>query len=96
MSRAYEAMIVLDIKGKEDSVETLITQISREFEQNGAKLTQVDNLGKKKFPSAPRHVEGGFYINIFFEADPAALGKIEAKLKLNEQVYQQFYQRKAA
>jgi small subunit ribosomal protein S6 len=96
MSRTYEAMIVLDTKGKEDSVETLISQISREFEQNGAKLKQVDNLGRKKFPHAPRHVEGGFYINIFFEADPGAVDKIQAKLKLNEQVYQQFYQRKAA
>ena len=95
MSRSYEALIVLDTKGKEDSVDTLISQITREFEQNGAKLKQVDNLGRKKFTHSPRHVEGGFYINIQFEAEPASREKIEARLKLNDQVYLQQYLRAA-
>lgn len=93
MSRKYEAMIVLDTKGKEDSVEALISQLSREFEQSGAKLRQVDNLGKRKFPYTPRHVEAGWYVNFFFEAEPATVDKLQAKLKLNESIYQQYYQR---
>lgn len=93
MSRKYEAMIVLDTKGKEDSVDTLISQITREFEQSGAKLQQVDNLGKKKFPYNPRHVEGGFYINFHFEAESDVLNKLQAKLKLNDSIYQQYYQK---
>ena len=93
MSRKYEAMIVLDTKGREDSVENLISQLSREFEQSGAKLTQVDNLGKKKLPYVPRHVEAGWFVNFMFEAEPASLGKLQAKFKLNEIIYQQYYQR---
>ena len=93
MSRNYEAMIVLDTKGKEDSVENLISQLSREFEQSGAKLKQVDNLGKKKFPYAPRHVESGWYVNFMFEAEPNSVDKLQAKFKLNESIYQQYYQR---
>lgn len=93
MSRKYEATIVLDTKGKEDSVEALISQLSRDFEQSGAKLKQVDNLGKRKFPYAPRHVDAGWYVNFLFEAEPATLDKLQAKLKLNESIYQQYYQR---
>ncbi len=92
MSRKYEAMIVLDTKGKEDSVENLISQLSREFEQSGAQLKQVDNLGKKKFPYAPRHVESGWYVNFLFDAKPASVEKLQAKFKLNENIYQQYYQ----
>ena len=94
MSRRYEATVVLDTKGKEEGVDTLVSQITRSFEENGAKLQQVDNLGKKKFPYSPRHVESGYFVTFFFDAEPAALDKIQAKLKLNENVYQQYFQRR--
>jgi small subunit ribosomal protein S6 len=94
MSRKYEAMIVLDMKGREENVETLVSQLGKEFENNGVKLQQVDNLGKKKFPFAPRHVESGYYINFLFEAEPAAVDKVQARLKLNDNVYMQYFQRR--
>lgn len=94
MSRKYEAMIVLDMKGREENVETLVSQLGKEFESNGVKLQQVDNLGKKKFQFAPRHVEAGYYINFIFEAEPAAVDKVQARLKLNENVYMQYFQRR--
>lgn len=94
MSRKYEAMIVLDMKGKEDTVETLVSQLSREFEQNGAKLEQVDNLGKRKFPYAPRHVESGYFVNFQFQSEPVAVDALKAKLKLNDNVYMQYFQRR--
>ncbi len=34
MKRKYEAMIVLDMKGKEETVEQLIAGISRDFEKS--------------------------------------------------------------
>lgn len=89
--RKYEAMIVLDTKGKEESGEQMATNIGNEFTKAGAKLTQIDRLGLRKFPHSPRHVEHGYYVNIFFEAEPATVKGLEAKLKLNEAVYQQFY-----
>ena len=94
MSRKYEATIVLDMKGKEDTVDTLVSQLSRDFEQNGAKLEQVDNLGKRKFPYAPRHVESGYFINFQFQAEPDALEVLKAKFRLNDNVYLQYYQRR--
>ena len=94
MSRKYEAMIVLDMKGREENVETLVSQLGKEFESNGVKLQQVDNLGKKKFPFSPRHVESGYYINFLFEAEPAAVDKVQARLKLNDNVYMQYFQRR--
>jgi len=93
MKRKYEAMIVLDMKGKEESVEQLVTSISREMEKSGAKLEQIDHIGKRKFPFSPRHVESGYFVNFQIEADNAALDSMRTKFKLNENVYQQYYQR---
>ena len=72
MKRKYEAMIVLDMKGKEETVEQLITGISRDFEKSGAKLQQIDHLGKREFPFSPRHVTSGYFVNFQIEADGAA------------------------
>ncbi len=94
MSRKYEATVVIDTKGKEDTIDTIVTQITREFESNGAKLEQVDNLGKKKFQFAPRHVEAGFYLHFLFSAEPKAIDAVKTKLKLNELVYMQHFQRR--
>jgi small subunit ribosomal protein S6 len=94
MSRKYEAMIVLDMKGKEDNVETMVSAITRDFESNGAKLEQVDNMGKKKFPYAPNHVESGYFVSFLFESEPTALEVIQTKLKLNDNIYQQYFQRR--
>ena len=47
MKRKYEAMIVLDMKGKEESVEELVSGIGREMEKSGVKLEQIDKLGKR-------------------------------------------------
>ena len=95
MKRKYEAMIVLDTKGKEESAEQLVSQISQEMEKAGLMLEQIDHLGKRKFPTAPRHVEGGHFVSIQFQGDTAGLDAIRGKLKLNENVYQQYYQRRA-
>jgi small subunit ribosomal protein S6 len=92
--RNYEAMIVLDTKGKEESVDTIVSNITKEFEKSGAKLSQVDNLGRKKFPFSPRHVEYGYYINVQFQAEPAAVKAVTDRLTLNNNVYQQYYQRR--
>lgn len=93
--RKYEAMIVLDTKGKEESVDQLVTTVTKELEKAGAKLEQVDNLGKRKFPFNPRHVEAGYFVNIQFQAEPTALDSARARLKLNDSIYQQYYQVRA-
>ncbi|MBL9131815.1 MAG: 30S ribosomal protein S6 [Verrucomicrobiaceae bacterium] len=96
MKRQYEALIVLDTKGKEESVDQILGTVSKEMETAGLKLKQIDNMGKRKFPFNPRHVEAGTFINIQFEGEPAALDTLRAKLKLNDNVYQQYYQKKVA
>ena len=95
MKRKYEAMIVLDLKGKEETADQLVSSISRDMEKSGFKLEQIDQIGKRKFPFNPRHVEAGYFVNLQFEAESTAVDTVRAKLKLNENVYQQYYQRRA-
>lgn len=93
--KKYEAMIVLDTKGKDESIESLVKTVGAEIEKAGGKLDQIDQIGKRKFPYSPRHVESGYFVNFFFQAAPAALDALRSKLQLNENIYQQYYQVRA-
>jgi small subunit ribosomal protein S6 len=63
------------------------------MEGNGAKMDEIQQLGRRKFAYNARHLDGGHYVNYIFEAEPADIEKIQTKLSLNDNVYLQHYQR---
>ncbi len=95
MSRKYEGLIVLNTKSVEGSVEDLVAAVSKEIEAEGAKLDEIQQLGRKKFAYNSRHLESGHYVNYFFKAAPEAIDRIQSRLKLNENVHLQHFQRVA-
>jgi len=56
-------MIVLNTKTIEGSIEDLVSAVSKELEAEGAKLDEVQQLGRKKFAYNSRHLESGHYVN---------------------------------
>jgi len=93
MSRKYEGLIVLNTKGMEGSVDDLVSAVAREIEAEGAKLDEVQQLGRRKFAYNARHLDAGHYVNYIFEAAPEAISRIEARLKLDDKVHLQHFQR---
>jgi small subunit ribosomal protein S6 len=95
-SRKYEGLIVLNTKSTEGtSVDELVSTVGKEIEAEGAKLDEVQQIGRRKFAYNSRHLESGHYVNFFFKAEPAAIDRIQAKLKLNGNVHLQHFQRVA-
>lgn len=93
MSRKYEGLVVLNTKGNEKSVDDLVSAVGKEMEEEGAKLDEVQQLGRRKFAYNARHLDGGHYVNYIFEAEVGVIDKVQARLKLNESVHLQHYQR---
>lgn len=93
MSRKYEGLIVLNTKGIEGTVDDLVNAVAKELIAEGAKLDEVQQLGRKQFAYNARHLEGGLYVNYVFDADPSLVVKIQSRLKLNDKVHLQHYQR---
>lgn len=93
MSRKYEGLIVLNTKGSDKGVDELVSNVGKEIEAEGGKLDEIQQLGRRKFAYNARDLEGGHYVNYLFEADPAVIEKLQARLKLNEVVHLQHYQR---
>lgn len=93
MNRKYEGLIVLNTTGTETSVDDLVSQVAKEMETEGAKMDEIQQIGRRKFAYNARHLDGGHYVNYIFEAGTEAIAKIEKRLKLNDSVHLQHYQR---
>ncbi|PYI91266.1 MAG: 30S ribosomal protein S6 [Verrucomicrobia bacterium] len=93
MMNRYEALLVLNTQGKDDTVKDAVDRLESEFEKEGAKIEQVQKMDKRQFSYQARELDSGFYVNFVFEADPQLISKLRSKFKLDPEVYRQHYQR---
>jgi len=92
MNRKYEGVIVLNTQGKEEAIDAMVNRIGKEMEEEGVKLEQIDQLGRKDFAYPQRDASSAFYVSYQFEADPSAVEKVRARLSLIEEIRVQHYQ----
>ena len=93
MKHRYEGLLVLDTQGKEDTVKEVIDRLEKDFTKEGASVEQVQKLEKREFSYAAGHLNSGYFVNFVFNAEPDVVDKLRAKLKLDPEVYRQYYQK---
>jgi small subunit ribosomal protein S6 len=93
MRYRYEALLVLNAQGREDTVKEIIERLEADFQQEGAQIEQVQKMDKRQFSYVAGPLGGGYYVNFIFNADPQSIAKLRSKFKLDPEVYRQNYQR---
>jgi small subunit ribosomal protein S6 len=91
MKTRYEGLLVLNIKGNEDGAKEVIERLEGDFKKEGAKVEQVQKMDRRQFSYAAGELDGGYYVNFIFSAEPAAISKLRAKFTLDETIYRQNY-----
>jgi ribosomal protein S6 len=93
MKSRYEALLVVNAQGKEDSVHDIVDRLESEFKKEGAEIEQVQKMDRRPFSYTAGPLDAGFYVNFVFHADPQLIDKLKSKFKLDPEVYRQHYQR---
>jgi small subunit ribosomal protein S6 len=93
MKNRYEALLVLNTQGKDESVKEIVERLEAEFQKAGAEIEQVQKMDKRQFSYVAGELEAGFYVNFVFHADPQLITTLREKFKLDPEVYRQHYQR---
>ena len=93
MKNHYEAMLVLNSQGKEDTIKEIIDRLESEFQKEGAQIEQVQKMDKHQFSYVAGPLDAGYYVNFIFNADPQLIAKLRSKFKLDPEIYRQSYQR---
>jgi len=86
--RNYKATFILDNRGKEDSVETIIEGVKKEIAAVHGEVTAVENIGRREFVrKTDDKFPAGVYVQVNFTAPPAAPAQLHERLRLNDTVY---------
>ncbi len=89
----YEALLVLNTQGRDDTVKDVVERLESEFEKEGAKIEQVQKMDRRQFSYAAGSLDSGYFVNFVFEAEPQLITRLRSKFKLDTEVYRQHYQR---
>ncbi|HEV2803383.1 MAG TPA: 30S ribosomal protein S6 [Chthoniobacterales bacterium] len=93
MKNRYEALLVLNTQGREDTVKDVVDRLESEFQKEGAEIEQVQKMDKRQFAYVAGELDAGHYVNFVFHADSQLITKLRAKFKLDPEVYRQHYQK---
>jgi small subunit ribosomal protein S6 len=93
MKNRYEALLVLDTQGRDDTVKDVVDRLEAEFQKEGAEIEQVQKMDRRPFSYVAGKLDAGFYVNFVFHADPQLITKLRSKFKLDPEVYRQSYQK---
>ncbi|HWD93718.1 MAG TPA: 30S ribosomal protein S6 [Verrucomicrobiae bacterium] len=86
--KRYEGLFILETAGKEEGIKDAIDKISAEITGAGGKVETVQKMDKKNFSRvADKKHNSGFYVNVIFEIEPAALSQLKQRFALDEQVF---------
>ena len=86
--RNYKATLILDNRGKEDSVEQIIEGVKKEISAVQGDVTGVENLGRRDFArKTDDKFPAGVYVQVNFSAPAAAPAQLHERLRLNATVY---------
>lgn len=87
-NRNYKASIILDNRGKEDSVEQIIEGVKKEIATVQGEVTAVENFGRREFSRVTDDkFPGGVYIQVNFSAPASAPAQLHERFRLNQTVY---------
>ena len=95
--KRYEGLFILNTVGKEEGVTEIIEKVRSEINAAGGKVETVQKMDKRPFARvANKKNSSGFYLNVIFEAAPAAIKPLSAKFALSADVFRVSFTNAAA
>ena len=83
----YEAMIIFRENLKDTDWDGSVEAVRAEIEKLGGKTTSSTRLGKREFARPMQKQQGGHYGLVAFQLEGDKVAALQARLKLNEQVF---------
>ena len=69
MKNRYEGLLVLNTKGKDDTVKETIERLEGEIKKEGGTIEQVQRMERKQFSYAAGDLESGYFVNFIFAGE---------------------------
>ena len=81
----YESVIIIKPNLDEEEIDNITQKVKDIIEENGT-VTKVEKMGMKKLAYEIKKNKEGYYIVIYFEADPSIISELERNYRINENI----------
>jgi small subunit ribosomal protein S6 len=83
----YEAMFIFPEALKEEALDASVDKVKGEIERCGGKVVSTTRLGRRAFARPMQKQLSGQYIVVTFSLEGDKLKALQARLKLNEDIF---------
>ena len=81
----YESFVIINPSVEEEKLKSLVQRFTDIINSDG-KVEKVDELGKKKLAYEVKKNKEGYYIVIYFEANPSLIAELERNYRIIDEV----------
>lgn len=81
----YESVVIINPSVEEEKVKEL-SQKFTDIINNEGKVEKVEELGKKKLAYEVKKNKEGYYVVIYFEANPGLIAELERNYRIMDEV----------
>jgi len=93
-NRQYRLTIILDTRGREETAEQLLEEVSKEIASLGIEIKASENLGRREFARTPdRKLTAGNYLQYLVEGPTDTAKRLQDHFRLNKLVHRVFVER---
>jgi small subunit ribosomal protein S6 len=84
--RVYEVLFIVAPNTEESDTETLITQLSDVITNQGATITKVDRIGRRRLAYPIGKFNEGYYVVLTVEGTGAEIAEAERRMRVSDAV----------
>ena len=81
----YESVVIINPAVEEERLKELTTKFTDMINKDG-KVDKVDNLGKKKLAYPVKKNAEGYYVVLYFTANPSIIAELERNYRITDDV----------
>ena len=84
--RVYEVLFIVAPNTEEGDTETLITQLSDVMTNQGATITKVDRIGRRRLAYPIGKFNEGYYVVLTVEGTGSEIAEVERRMRVSDAV----------
>lgn len=88
----YELLCVFPGTMAEDAVSTHVEAVAQVLEEQGAKISTKNEMGKSRLAYPMKHIRYGYYVQFLFEAEKESIAPMEKKLRVMPDILRALFQ----
>lgn len=89
MKKHYESMFILDLQGKEEGVEEVVTEIKKAIDSLGGEFYAAQRMDRRKFEQVAGKLDSGYYLGVRYDLDSLKVAALRQRFVLDKKIFRQ-------